>query len=105
MTVLRLPDELYWDLTPREIDGCIIAHYREQDTINFRFGTIAAQHWNVLPPNKGRRKKMLDWTAFFGRITSDRRARVPGSARATLQAMLNDPKAVAAINAEARKKG
>lgn len=70
---MKLPDELYWDLTPREIRGCIIAYYRDQDTWNMRFGTVAAQAYNVLPQTKGRRRKMLDWTAFFKPITARRK--------------------------------
>lgn len=80
---MRLPDELYWDLTPREIHGCIIAYYRDQDTWNMRFGTVAAQAFNVLPSKKGARKKMLDWTAFFKPITS----RVKGTLKTAQQDM------------------
>lgn len=69
VTTLKLPDELYWDLTPREIDGCVLEFYRQQDVINTRFGTICATLFNVQPQGKGR-KKVLEWTHFFRRITS-----------------------------------
>lgn len=73
---MKLPDELYWELSPREIRGCIIHFYRSEDVQSMRFGTICAQFYNVLPPpKKGKRRKLLDWTAFFSPITARRKRR------------------------------
>jgi hypothetical protein len=60
---------LYWELSPREIDACIVEYYRHQDVVNTRFGTICATLVNVQPSGKGK-KKLLDWTSFFRPITS-----------------------------------
>lgn len=63
--MLKIPDELYWNLSPREIDACILEHYRYQDVINTRFGTVCATLSNVQPHSGKGRKKMLEWTNFF----------------------------------------
>ena len=72
MTVLGIPDELYWDLTPREIHSCIIQHYRQHDTWNMRFGRLMASVFNA--KQMGNKKwKWMDWRNFFQPVTSQRR--------------------------------
>ena len=68
VAILKLPDELYWELSPREIEGCILEHYRYQDVINTRFGTVCATLANVQPHYGKGKKKMLEWTHFFRSI-------------------------------------
>jgi hypothetical protein len=76
VTVLGLPDQLYWDCCPREIEACFMEYYRLQDTINGRYGTVAASIFNAVPggPKSGKRK-WLDWTNFFQPLMSRKKLR------------------------------
>jgi len=66
---------LFWELSPREIDACIIEYYRNQDVVNTRFGTICASMFNAQPHMGKGRKKMFDWTSFFKPITARNKKR------------------------------
>lgn len=51
----------------------MIQHYRQEDVQSMRFGTVCASTYNVQPSKK--KRKFLDWKAFFTPITSQRKQR------------------------------
>ena len=89
VTALGLPDELYWESSPREIDACFVEYYRMQDTENSRVGTVAASIFNSVPGDskQASRRKWLDWTNFFKPLTSQRKIKDKAAALAEAQAM------------------
>lgn len=93
VAVLGLPDELYWDCSPREIDLCFVEYHRRQDTENSRFGTIAASIFNAVPVDskQARKRKWLTWTNFFNPMTSQHKhSKQEDSVERARQAMLKN---------------
>lgn len=68
MAVLKLPDELYWELSPREIHGCIVEYGRMQDVENHRAGTICATLRNVQRAKES--DKVWQWSDFFNPLVA-----------------------------------
>ena len=58
-----MPDDLYWDLCPREIHGCIVEYWRGQDFENQRAGTICAAFRNTHRTKES--DKVWAWDDFF----------------------------------------
>jgi hypothetical protein len=58
-----LDDQLFWELTPREIQACFDAWRADQERWNVRAGTIAAAIFNV--KRTKRRDPVLKWSDFF----------------------------------------
>ena len=65
MATLKLPDELFWDCTSREIHACIQQHLRNEDRWNERFGSLHATLVNIQPQDPKRKRKTFEWTDFY----------------------------------------
>ena len=69
--MLHQPAELYWELTPREVEACTEAHMQFEELQNIRAGTIAAAVMNTMRSKK--RDKVLTWKDVFRPFASQAR--------------------------------
>lgn len=67
---LNQPARDFWESTPRRVGTFFAAYARHNDTVDYRFGLIAAVIGNV---NRGKRSRMLHPSDFFPRLTKHSR--------------------------------
>lgn len=73
VSILKLPEDLYWDSTPREIHGCIVEFWRMQDIENQRAGTVCAAIRNAQRTKDS--DPIAEWSDFFPPITEQPKKR------------------------------
>lgn len=87
VTVIGLPEEMFWECTPREMFKIFDEFFSWQDVHGQRFGAVAAAAWNAMRANK-KRDSWRSWKDFITPFRKENRSR--GLKREDILAQVQD---------------